>query len=229
MASTLAERIIAFNKSLDCAEILPKGIRVMNPYKENDVALASSSTFYYKYFNDNNKRRLILGINPGRMGAGITGIPFTDSFRLEEYCDIKIDGIETRELSSIFVYNVIEALGGAKAFYSKYLMSSISPLGFVKLNDKGKELNYNYYDDADLQNALEPFIVRTLNQQIQLGIDCSVCYCLGQGKNYKYLLNLNAEKQFFEKIVPLEHPRYLMQYKLKSIDDYIAKFVNFLK
>jgi len=49
----------------------------MNPFRENPEALIVSGKFYKKYYNDNNPRFLILGINPGRFGAGVTGIPFT--------------------------------------------------------------------------------------------------------------------------------------------------------
>jgi hypothetical protein len=41
------------------------------------------SSFYQKYYADNKKRSLIIGINPGRFGAGVTGIPFTDPIRLK--------------------------------------------------------------------------------------------------------------------------------------------------
>ncbi len=58
----------------------------MNPFKENPDALAISSAFYKKYYDDHRMRRLILGINPGRFGAGVTGIPFTDTKRLTEKC-----------------------------------------------------------------------------------------------------------------------------------------------
>ena len=104
---TFAEKIIQFNKNLDLSVTLPENIRVMNPFKENKEALEISSTFYTKYYNDHEQRRLILGINPGRFGAGVTGIPFTDTKRLEEKCGIKFNGITTHETSSVFVYDMI--------------------------------------------------------------------------------------------------------------------------
>jgi hypothetical protein len=90
-----------------------------------------------------------LGINPGRFGAGVTGIPFTDTKRLEEKCWLTIEGLTTYEPSSVFVYDVIEAYGGVEKFYSDYYISSVCPLGFVKFNEKGKEINYNYYDSRN--------------------------------------------------------------------------------
>ena len=99
---TIAEKIIAFNESVDFKGSLPDGIRIMNPFRENPNALKTSSDFYRKYFSDNHPRRIILGINPGRLGAGQTGICFTDTFQLEEHCGLTIEGVSTRELSSTF-------------------------------------------------------------------------------------------------------------------------------
>ena len=45
-------------------------------------------TFFYKFYNDTNPRHLIFGINPGRFGAGTTGINFTAPKQLKEICGI---------------------------------------------------------------------------------------------------------------------------------------------
>ncbi len=223
---TFAEKVIQFNKNLDLTVTLPENIRVMNPFRENKDALEISSKFYQKYYNDHNQRRLILGINPGRFGAGVTGIPFTDTKRLEEKCGIKLDGITTHETSSVFVYDVIEQYGGVEEFYSRFYINSISPLGFVKTNDKGKEVNFNYYDSKALQNIVTPFMIESLQRQIDFGVDRSIVYSFGAGKNLKFLQQINHEYGFFDQIIPLEHPRYIMQYKLKNKDFYMAKYQN---
>ena len=223
---TFAEKVINFNTNLDLTVTLPENIRVMNPFKENKEALEISSKFYQKYYNDHNQRRLILGINPGRFGAGVTGIPFTDTKRLEEKCGIKLNGITTHETSSVFVYDVIEQYGGVEQFYSRFYINSISPLGFVKTNTKGKEVNFNYYDSKTLQEIVTPFIIESLQRQIDFGVDRSIVYSFGAGKNLKFLQLINREYQFFDQIVPLEHPRYIMQYKLNNKQFYIDKFLR---
>lgn len=81
----------------------------------------------------------------------MTGIPFTDSFRLKEVCGLEIPGLTTFETSSVFVYDMIKAYGGAESFYLDYFISAVCPLGFVRMNDKGREVNYNYYDDPLVQ------------------------------------------------------------------------------
>jgi len=51
---TLADRIIQFNNSLDMSHIeLPRGIRAMNPFKEENAKLIARVTdeFYHKYYD----------------------------------------------------------------------------------------------------------------------------------------------------------------------------------
>ena len=223
-----ADRVINFNKKLDFKGSLPDGIKIMNPFKENQHINFISEKFYKKYFNDNRKRYLILGINPGRFGAGVTGVPFTDTKRMKEICGINIEGIKTHEPSSVFVYEVIDAFGGAKKFYSKFFIGAVCPLGFVKKQSNGKYLNYNYYDSHDLTKAVFDFIVDNIRQLIKFGIYTDICYCLGTGKNYDFLVKLNNDHKFFSKIIPLEHPRFIMQYRAKKKSEFIKKYLILL-
>jgi len=223
---TFADKIIGFNRSLVFKGTLPEKIRVMNPFRENEEALSVSSAFYKKYYEDNESRHLILGINPGRHGAGLTGIPFTDPKKLQEKCGIEYNGKPAHELSSVFVYEVIDAFGGAVDFYKKFYINSICPLGFVVKDTKSKEKNYNYYDSAALQEAVRDFIVDNLKKQISFGIETDICFCMGTGKNVKFLNEINDANGFFKKIIPLEHPRYVMQYKLKQKQSYIKKYIK---
>ena len=54
-------------------------------------------------------------------------------------------------------------------------------------------------------------------------------YCIDSGKNYEFLLKINKEHNFFKKIIPLEHPRFIMQYNLKNKDLYLKKYLNALR
>jgi hypothetical protein len=72
------------------------------------------------------------------------------------------------------------------------------------------------------------FIIENMKKQIDLGIDTSVCFCLGTGKNESFLRQINAEHHFFQRIVALEHPRYIMQYRAKKKEEYIRKYVEVL-
>ena len=218
----LAQKILDFNSTLKKAPKVPKGIEVLNPFLSEDALLATK-LFYEKFYNDDEERTFIFGINPGRFGAGITGIPFTDPVVLENECGIKNEFHKRKELSSEFVYMFINAFGGPQSFYSQFFITGISPLGYLK---DGK--NINYYDDRQLQAMLTPYITRTIEQQFELNCNRNIAFCLGEGKNYKCFNKLNEEKKYFAKIIPLPHPRYVMQYKRKYLNDYINKIVNAL-
>ncbi|HEY6162765.1 MAG TPA: uracil-DNA glycosylase family protein [Bacteroidia bacterium] len=224
--NTFADRVISFNKQLEFNGKLPRGVRIMNPFRENDHALEISSAFYKKYYNDNRERKIILGINPGRFGAGITGIPFTDPKRAVEKCGLRYQGDPAHEPSSVFVYEVIEAYGGPEKFYGDIYINSICPLGFTARNEKGREVNYNYYDQPSLVKTVRHFIIDNIKKQIALGVETKVCYCFGTGKNESFLRKLNQEHCFFENIIALEHPRFIMQYKAKSKTQYIDKYLR---
>lgn len=223
---TLADKIIAFNRQLEYKGKLPEGIRIMNPFREEPQAPVISEQFYKKYYNDNKPRHLILGINPGRFGAAVTGVPFTDTKRLKSECHIAYTGKETHEPSSVFIYEMIRAFGGVENFYGSFYINSLCPLGFTKATDNGKEVNYNYYDSRELTDAVYDFIVDNVGQQIALGMETGTCFCFGTGKNETFLRKLNDEKLFFKQIVALEHPRYIMQYKSKSKQAYIDKYLD---
>ena len=220
-----AERVIAFNSHLEFNGKLPAGVNIMNPFHEDDQVLKVSSEFYRKYYSDNNLRHLILGINPGRFGAGVTGVPFTDTKRLTGECGLIYSGKETHEPSSVFVYEVIKAYGGPEKFYDDFYISSLSPLGFTITDEKGKVKNYNYYDSRELTEAVYDFMVENVKNQISLGIKTDMCFCFGTGKNEEFLRKLNDSFGFFGEIIALEHPRFIMQYRSGSKKEYIDKYL----
>ena len=224
---TFARKIIEFNHHVAYTGAeLPTGIRIMNPFKESKDALLISDCFYHKYYDDALPRSLILGINPGRFGAGLTGIPFTDPKRLVAECQIPYSGKSKHEPSSVFIYEVIAAFGGATEFYKAFYINSLCPLGFVKIGDTGREKNYNYYDDKKLSTTVEPFIIQNIKKQIEISGFNEVCICLGTGKNESYLRGLNSQFHFFKEIIAVEHPRFVMQYKSANKQFYIDKYLR---
>jgi hypothetical protein len=217
---TFANRLLRFYSNLNINCRLPRGIEVLNPYQEQD-ALEICKVFYGNFYNDNVKRYLILGINPGRYGAGITGIPFTDPIKLESILGIKNDFPKKPELSADFIHLMIASYGGAAKFFSRFFINSVSPLGFIR---NGK--NLNYYDDPVLKKSLEPFINKCMEDLLDLGIHRNVAFCLGEGENYKYVQRINKEQKLFGEIVPLAHPRFIMQYKRKQVSEYMEDYLR---
>ncbi|MFP2996985.1 uracil-DNA glycosylase family protein [Spongiivirga sp. MCCC 1A20706] len=224
---TFANQILGFLKQLGFNKRLPKGIKILHPFHDETV-MDLVQQFYQKYYNDTKQRKLVLGINPGRLGAGATGIPFTDPKRLRNVCNIHTD-IQLHEPSSVFVYEVIEAFGGAEQFYNEIYISSVCPLGFVIEDEKGRVKNYNYYDSAKLTKTVQPFIVKSIKEQLEFGIERDQVFCMGTGKNYKFLNGLNKKEGFFKEVIPIEHPRYVMQYKMKQKERYIEKYISALR
>lgn len=218
-----ADHIISFFKKLHLDIALPHDIEVMNPFR-NKLTMEVCTQFYKKFYSDNIERRMIIGINPGRFGAGITGVPFTDPIRLKNVCGIDNHFQQKQELSSLFIYDIIDAYGGVEKFYKNFYITAVCPLGFTK---HGK--NLNYYDDRSLQDSIKKFAIDCMCKQLKFGINSDVAYCLGDGKNYKYLSRLNEEERFFKKIIPLSHPRFIMQYKLKKKNEYIKSYIEKLK
>lgn len=218
---SFASRVLDFYTSLTPPKGLPSGVITMNPYDE-PYALELSSRFYNQYYSDNNERTVLFGINPGRFGCGITGVPFTDPIRLNDFCKISNHLSKKQELSSVFIYDMIEAYGGTHAFYSKFYLSAISPLGFVR---DGK--NLNYYDVKDYKVLFEQYALDCIRNQFDLPLNRSKAYCIGQGQNLNFFHYLNEKYQLFQQIEVLPHPRWVMQYKLKTkglyVDDYLLK------
>jgi hypothetical protein len=216
----LSAKILSFLENLDCKVNLPAGIEIMNPFK-SATTFNYCEKFYNKFYNDTNPRYFIFGINPGRFGAGLTGIPFTDPIRLQNICGIENDFPKKQELSAVFIYEMIDAFGGPEIFYSKFYISGTSPLGFIKNNK-----NLNYYDDPLLQQGIKKFVVECIHLQLEFGMSSRVAFCLGEGKNFVYLSKLNKEMNFFDKVIALPHPRFIMQYRLKRKDEYIRRYVG---
>lgn len=216
-ASTFGSRAFRFYTGLACPKLL-LGSTVMNPYTDAQVR-GCVREFLDRYFGDNKKRVLVFGINPGRFGAGITGVTFTDPVALAEHCDIGKGLPRRREISSVFIYKVIERCGGTHEFYRRFFLTAVSPLGFTRAGR-----NLNYYDDPALSRAVTPFITKAIKQQVAIGGRRDRAIVLGVGKNANFLQRLNEKHGFFQRIDVLEHPRWIMQYRRGKLDKYLAKY-----
>jgi hypothetical protein len=227
----LKDKILNFYNELSKVNIeLPNEFKLINPYNgsNKDNIKEITNKFYNKFYNDNNTRRLIIGSSPARRGTALTGIPYEDSEHLQNTTGIYIDKFYVNKSSSNFLYDVIEQYGGSEKFYSNFYMNFVCPLGIVRINSKGNETNCNYYESKKIQDILYSFIVESIEKQIEFGIDTKVVYCIGSGENYIFLNKLNDKYHWFDKIIPLEHPRYIMQYNKDKKDEYIKKYLDAL-
>ncbi|CAF0840172.1 unnamed protein product [Adineta steineri] len=221
---TMNKRILTYLNQLEPPidiELPKTNIQWLYPYK-NPETQRCVEAFYSKYYSDTHERILILGINPGRFGSGTTGVPLTDPIRLKTICNIDSNFALKPELSSQFIYDYFFKQYSMDDFYRKFFIGAVCPLG---LECNGR--NMNYYDNKILMNnLLEHFIPDNIQCQIDLGCSKKVAICLGEGDNYSILNKLNKKYQFFENILKVSHPRYIMQYKRKSINDYIQQYID---
>jgi hypothetical protein len=219
MTASLASKLIRFYQTLQPPERLPAGIEILFPQKNREV-MQVMEKFFKKYYNDNKPRRLLFGINPGRFGGGITGINFTAPRQLKNNCNISHSFGNSSELSAEFIYEAIEKYAGPEKFYASYFISAVSPLGFTK-----NGINMNYYDNRQLQEAIIPFIVENIKKQLAFGFKTDRCICIGEEKNFKFLATLNNEYDFFKEVVPLPHPRFILQYRRKHKDQFLEQYL----
>lgn len=219
-----ADKVIDFNQRLQYTGKLPEGFFVMNPFMDNPETLEVMQKFYNQYYADNNPRKFLIGINPSRHGAGVTGVPFTDTKRLESACGIKMTSARTHEISSVFMYDMIEEFGGAAEFYREFYINSPFPLAIIREVKPGQFLNANYYDDPKLFLAVKDFMIESLKNHIELGLDQDEVFILGK-KNAQFIQKLNQEANLFKKLTVLEHPRFIQQYKSKEKQLYIDKYL----
>lgn len=201
---------------------LPPGFSVLNPYVDSEVRRVVKE-FCARYYTTNTSRLGIWGINPGRLGAGLTGLSFTDPPALRD--DLKIESkiVGRRESSAEFIYKLIHAYGGVEPFYESNYLSALSPLGFVK-----NEVNINFYDDAAFAKRLTPSIVKWMCNQMSFGLRTDRCVVLGSGKLKNYVERKVKPTLQFERIDFLEHPRYIMQYRRVELAKYIDRYLEVL-
>lgn len=222
IADRLLEQVLSFDlNGID----LPSGVEVLDPFKgiNGPEVRRIVTEFHRRYFSDERPRTLMLGINPGRLGAGSTGLSFTDTKRCESDLGIAVHGLRTHEPSSDFFYRMIRAYGGVDAFYQQTYVHAVCPLGFVR-----NGVNLNYYDDRALEQAVTPFVERWMRTLVACGMRTDTVICIGTGKNAAYFNALNDRMGLFDRVIAVEHPRYVMQYKARTMDTYIARYLDAL-
>lgn len=216
-----SDNILKYHLSIQPPPILPDHVQWIYPYQKSEVQRCMTR-FYSQFFDDQNQRILILGINPGRFGAGVTGIPFTDPVQLEKLT-IQNTFEKKQELSSQFIYKMIDACQGPVKFYSKFYLTSALPFGLIS---NGK--NFNYYDQQEIKNSTIPMIKDHISEMMKWGSSENIAYCLGQGKHAQILSKLNDDNNWWKKLIPLPHPRWILQYKRKQELDFINLYLDLL-
>ena len=146
------------NKYIDSGkiELLLKdsNISVLDGFLDNWETITK---FNKSYYDRNLPKTVICGINPGKNGAGKTGIPFLDFTSLSKMID-SVDRQDT-ERSSQFFYDIVQEIG-VKEFYKSFYVTNISWVGYISGNK-----NVNYYD---LPLAAKEFVYDMFKYEMQL-------------------------------------------------------------
>lgn len=110
------------------------GVTVLDGFTQN---IDLVKRYYERMYPERVERVVLCGINPGRLGAGKTGIPFLDNESISRlFPDFKKT---SRERSAQFIMSIIDAFGH-QAFHEKVYMTNISWYGFEK-----DRKNFNYH------------------------------------------------------------------------------------
>jgi hypothetical protein len=100
--------------------LLGTGIEILKDFLENwDTVLEFNRVFYA----EGEPKTVLCGINPGRLGAGKTGVPFMDFRSLSKL----IPGVtrDDTERSAQFFYEVVNHFG-AQNFYRSFYVGNVS-------------------------------------------------------------------------------------------------------
>lgn len=116
-------------------ELIKEGIEVLSGFIDNiDIV----RDFYKNYYMPVKHQRIVLcGINPGKFGAGKTGVPFLDFKSLSQL--LSTVNSDENERSAQFIWQIISKFG-SQAFFNQVYLTNISWFGFSR---NGKNLNYN--------------------------------------------------------------------------------------
>lgn len=202
---------------------LPVDVQVLRPYTDPEVQRVLH-LMCRSYYAGAHSRVGVWGINPGRFGAGVTGLSFTDPWAVTNDLGIATTLEGRRELSADFISRVIAAYGGPQAFYRDVYMSALCPLGFTR-----HDVNINFYDDTQLAQTIRPKIIEWMTQALDAGVRRDVTIVLGAGKLRSYMDKHIRSDVGIAEVIYLDHPRYIMQYRRRDLEAYVELYVKTIR
>jgi hypothetical protein len=224
MASkSFASNVASFLTQLASPAGLPAGIEVLDPYRDPEVQRVVRE-MARRYYTDAPQRLSVWGINPGRFGAGITGLSFTDPWAVAHQLDIATTLTGRRELSAEFIGDVIDAYGGPQEFYRDVYLGAVSPMGYVEHG-----VNVNFYDTPELLRAVVPYAIACMQEQMRYGLRRDTAVVLGTGKLKQSIERFINPSVGFGQVIYLEHPRFIMQYRRSQRSAYVERYVDTLR
>lgn len=182
-------------------ELQEQGTSILKGFVDN---LKSVEEFYKTYYSSHTERLVLCGINPGKLGAGKTGIPFLDFKSLSTI--LPHLNKHDSELSAQFIMSIISHFG-TKEFFDKVYLTNISWFGFVK---NGNNVNYYDLNEAlqlesisgflDEMEIVQPRFVVPLSEKVE--------------KSLRQLMKIKSVKWRLAKRIP--HPYYYSNFPTRT-------------
>lgn len=218
----ISEKVMAFYENPPFSTVVGNHIQIHNPFSEPSRREAIEN-FCRKFYNDQDHRIHILGINPSKINDTSTGVNYTDGYALENFCGINNDFSKSRELTSRFFYSVVEKMGGATSFYSAVFAWAVMPLSVTQ-----EDAYKNYYED-DVKSQLNGAVKSNMEWISQNIPSNGRAVLLGSGDNKKSFDGLDGYPFGYRDIKYLPHPRWVMQYNSAKLDYYVDMYRDALQ
>ena len=88
--------------------------------------------------------------------------------------------------------------------------------------------NINYYEMKNWRNDLLPAVEKELEKHLSWNVNRSKVISIGRGENAKVLKEINDRRGWFEEVVALPHPRWILQYRRKRKDEFLEEYLRAL-
>ena len=192
------------------AELGREGICVLSDFLDHRHVMEN---FWATFYPEGPPPQVICGLNPGRHGAGLTGVPFRDFKTLSKW----MQGINRQdaEPSAQFFAKVVEAVG-VEAFFKRFYVTNISAVGYVR---DGKNLNYH-----DLPEVALRVVERNFMEEMA-SVQPTRIIALGK---HPYATVGKLLSSSVGDIAYLPHPSWIMTYRRREADDWLGRYIDAL-
>lgn len=209
--SIFSENLNRYNLNYEFKRLLNEnGISMLEGYLDQSDIM---DAFCEKFYSNKIPKIVICGINPGRLGAGLTGVPFFDFASLSKIFPSILR--KDTENTAQFFFKVIEKIG-VERFFNYFYITNVSSVGY----SKGKS-NFNF---DKLPDNLRSIVFSNFAEEIEL-IKPVKIIALGDAAFNGVESALGKNSYRLEK---LKHPSWIMQYKRNEISFWVQAYADAL-
>jgi hypothetical protein len=201
----MTSKILSFYKELQeikSFDGMPSNWKLVNPYIQHWKRF---EFFIKKYYQDQNKRDLIIALNPGRKGCNKTGIALTDENVLFSKLKLPYNNSNPEvERTATKIYSIIEEVHPhLNTFFSRFFMTNIFPFGVVA---DGKNVIFSkIIKIPSIMNFSKNFISKSIDI-----FNPEKIICVGRGSEKFICKHFPNQKPIY-----LHHPAYTFPEKEK--------------